>query len=251
MIRFMSFIVILSLGISPMLFAANLWQDNFDDNKMNAAYQTPNAGGGAGAPKWVEEDGVMKQTEPVPGDPTYCAVELSKDIKFCGQLVKIRFDEWQDHDRSRAGVGFWLDPNDKYGAYTTVIHNSLTTGNYQFLNDARAWHGTKVNFNTGGLGSWFWMRAEINADTKKMVGKVWTGELKDEPKDWMNETDYTTYGAVRSPNRWVGLNGGAGTTAGFSKVSFDEWYVYDSGGASAKSVESKDKLALTWGMIKK
>lgn len=248
--RCMLFIVVMVLFVTPVLFAANLWQDDFNDKKLNTAYETPSAGGGAGAPKWVEEDGVLKQIEPLPGDPTYCAVELAKDIQFCGQLVRIRFDEWQDHDRSRAGVGFWLDPADLYRGYTTVIHNSLTAGNYQFLNDARAWHGTVVNFNTGGLGKWFWMRSEINLDTKKMVGKVWTGELKDEPKDWMNETDYTTYGAVRNPTRWVGLNGGAGTTGGFNKVSFDDWFVYDSGGL-VMAVSSKNKLALTWGTIKK
>jgi hypothetical protein len=243
---------ILVFAITPVLFAANLWQDNFNDNKINAVYKTPNAGGGAEPPKWVEEGGVLKQIEAQPGDPTYCAVELAKDINFCGQLVRIRFDEWTDHDRSRAGVGFWLDPNGSYQAYTTVIHNSLTTGNYQFLNDARAWHATIVNFDTGGQGKWFWMKAEINADTKKMVGKVWVGELKDEPKNWMNEVDYTTFGAVRNPTKWVGLNGGAGTSGGGgnSKVSFDEWFVYDSGGISL-SVDSKDKLTLTWGSLKK
>lgn len=252
MVKTLLLVFLLLLGASSLLSAANLWHDNFDDGKLNSAYVTNNSANGAGPPNWIEEGGVLKQVEAKPGDPTYCAIELSKDINFCGQLVRIRFDEWQDHDRSRAGVGFWLDPGDRYCAYTTVIHNSLTTGNYQFLNDARAWHGTIVNFNTGGVGSWFWMRSEINLDTKKMVGKVWVGDLKDEPKSWMNETDYTTYGGVRNPTRWVGLNGGAGTTAGFSKVSFDEWYVYDAGGLDlAKSVAPKDKLTLTWGAIKR
>jgi hypothetical protein len=244
-------VVTIVFVITPMSFAANLWNDDFSDGKINAAYKTPSSGGGAAPPKWVEEQGVIKQTESRPGDPTYCAMELPKDIEFCGQLVRIRFDEWQDHDRSRAGVGFWLDPAGAYQGYTTVIHNSLTSGNYQFLNDARGWHGTIVNFNTGGVNSWFWMKSEINLATKKMVGKVWTGELKDEPKSWMNEVDYTTFGAVRNPTRWVGLNGGAGTTAGFSKVSFDEWYVYDSAGIDlTKAVEYKNKLALTWGKVK-
>lgn len=246
--------IVLTLGLASMLFAANLWYDNFDDNKMNAAYKTPNSANGAGPPKWAEEGGVLKQTEPKSGDPTYCAIDLGKDIKFCGQLVKIRFDEWEDHDRSRAGVGFWLDPGDKYCGYTTLIHNSLTVGNYQFLNDARGWHATKIDFNTGGKGKWFWMKAEIDSSTKKMVGKVWTGELKDEPKSWMIDTDYTTYGGVRTPTTWVGLNGGAGTTAGLSKISFDEWYVYDSKGpvfASTTAVDLQNKLTTTWGELKK
>jgi hypothetical protein len=243
--------IVLVFAITPVLFAANLWQDNFDDNKLNAAYKTPDSKTGK-TPVWVEEGGVLKQTEPQPGDPTYCAVELAKDINFCGQLVRIRFDEWTDHDRSRAGLGFWNDSALSYQAYTTLIHNSLTTGNYQFLNDTRAWDATKVNFDTGGPGKWFWMKAEINADTKKFSGKVWTGELKDEPKAWMIDVDYTTFGAVRNPTKWVGLNGGAGTAAGGgnSKISYDEWYVYDSNGISL-SVDSKDKLTLTWGNLKK
>ena len=239
------------LGMASMLFAANLWQDNFDDGALNTAYLTTIGGNGIGDPEWVEEDGVVKQIQPKPGDPTYYAVELSQDISFCGQLVKIRFDEWEDHDRSRAGIGFWLDPGDKYNGYTTLIHNSLTAGNYQFLNDARGWHGTQVNFDTGGVGSWFWMRSEIDADAKTMVGNVWLGDLSDEPAGWMNETDYTTYGGLRKPTKWVGLNGGAGTGDGLSTVSFDEWYVYDVGGPVTTAVNPQGKLATTWGTLKR
>jgi hypothetical protein len=243
--------IVLLLGFTPMLLAGNLWQDNFDDGSLDAAYITPSGGNGAGDPEWVEEGGVAKQIQPKPGDPTYLAVQLDRDINFCGQLARIRFDEWQDHDRSRAGVGFWLDPADKYNGYTTVIHNSLTTGNYQFLNDARGWDGAHiVNFDTGGVDSWFWMRAEIDFGAKTMVGKVWVGDLADEPADWIIETDYTTYGGVRQPTRWVGLNGGAGTGDGFSKVSFDDWFVYDEGGESF-AVDSRGKVALCWGSIKK
>jgi len=242
--------IALVLGFTPMLLAGNLWQDNFDDNSLDNAYINPSGGNGAGDPEWVEEEGVAKQIQPKPGDPTYLAVELDRDTNFCGQLARIRFDEWEDDDRSRAGVGFWLDPADRYNGYTTVIHNSLTTGNYQFLNDALAWHGTQVNFDTGGVDSWFWMRAEIDFDAKTMVGKVWVGSLADEPADWMNETDYTTYGGVRPPTRWVGLNGGAGTGTGFSKVSFDDWVVYDAGGENF-AIDSKGKIALCWGAIKK
>lgn len=53
---------------------------------MNPDYTLSNGGNGAGAPKWVQEDGVMKQTQPKPGDPTYCAIELDKDLSFCGQI---------------------------------------------------------------------------------------------------------------------------------------------------------------------
>ena len=248
--RSVSLVAITMMLVSvPVLYAANLWQDKFDDGSLNAAYITPSGGNGVGDPEWVEEDGVARQIQPKPGDPTYLAVELGSDIEFCGQLVKIRFDEWEDHDRSRAGVGFWLDPADNYNGYTTLIHNSLTVGNYQFLNDARGWHSTQVDFDTGGVGSWFWMRAEIDASANTMVGKVWVGDLSDEPSGWMNETDYTTYGGLRQPTRWVGLNGGAGTGDGFSVVSFDEWTVYDAGGPTA--VDPQTKLTTTWGGLKR
>lgn len=242
-------VIALTLTFTSMLFAANLWQDNFDDNKLNAAYKTPSGGNGAGDPKWVEEGGAVKQTQPKPGDPTYLAIDVGKNINICGQIVRIRFDQWEDHDRSRAGVGFWLDPADKYQGYTTLIHNTLTVGNYQFLNDARGWHATKFDFNIGGVGKWFWMKAEINFTTKKLVGKVWLGDLKDEPKSWMIDTDYTTYGAVRNPTTWVGLNGGAGTTTGSNTVSFDNWYVYDALGPV--SVDLQSKLTTTWGDLKR
>ncbi len=246
--------ITLALGIVPMAFCANLWYDNFDDNTMDAAYVTPDGGNGVGPPQWVEEDGVMKQIEPKPGDPTYCAIDLGTNIDFCGQLAKIRFDEWEDHDRSRAGVGFWLDPADRYQGYTTLIHNSLTVGNYHFLNDARAWGADIIDFDAGGVGSWFWMRSEIDASAGTMIGKVWTGNLSDEPADWMMETDYTTYGDLREPTTLVGLNGGAGTADGFSKVSFDEWYVYDAGGpviSDISAVGSEGKITSTWGELKR
>jgi len=240
----------LVFSIVPNAFSANLWQDNFDDKKLDKAYLTPSGGNGIGDPEWVEEDGVVKQIQPKPGDPTYLAVELAEDIEFCGQIVRIRFDEWVDHDRSRVGVGFWLNPNDGYRGYTTVIHNSLKSGNYQFLNDALAWNGTIVNFDIGDVGQWFWMRAEINSGDSSLNGSVWIGDLADEPAGWMMETNYTTYGGLRPPTRWVGLNGGAGTGDGFSKVSFDDWIVYDAGGENL-AVAPKGKLTLTWGAIKK
>jgi len=242
-------IMLMSL-IAPMLFAANLWQDNFDDGALNAAYEMHDGGNGIGPPQWVEEDGVVKQIEPKPGDPTYLAVDLGTNIDFCGQLVRIRFDEWEDHDRSRAGIGFWVDPDDNFGGYTTLIHNSLTAGNFQFLNDARAWHGDILDFDTGGVGSWFWMRAEIDANAQTLVGKAWTGDLSDEPAGWMTETDYTTFGDARPPNTWVGLNGGAGTADGLTKVSFDDWFVYDMDGLATTAVSSQGKLATTWGEVR-
>lgn len=243
-----AFVIFMS---TPVLFAANIWRDDFNSGTMNPAYKFSNGGNGVGAPKWVQEDGVMKQTQPKPGDPTYCAIELDRDLSFCGQLVRIRFDQWVDHDRSRAGVGFWLDPGDKYNGYTTVIHNSLKSGNFQFLNDARAWDNDhKIDFNIGGTGVWFWMRTEIDANAKTVNSKVWIGELKDEPQSWMLKTDYSKYGAIRNVSKFVGLNGGAGTTDGSSTVSFDDWYIYDQGREVITAITLHSKLSTTWGLIK-
>ena len=241
--------IALILGLVPLALASNLWQDEFEDGSLDAGYVFSDGGNGVGPPQWVEEGGVIKQIEPKSGDPTYCAIDLGQNIDFVGQIVRIRFDEWEDHDRSRAGVGFWNDPADNYNGYTTLIHNSLTVGNYQFLNDARGWDGGQVDFDTGGVGSWFWMRSEIDASASTMVGKVWTGDLSDEPAGWMTETDYSAYGGLRQPTTWVGLNGGAGTADGFSKVSFDTWIVYDADGPTA--VSSQGKLATTWGGLKR
>ncbi len=63
-------VVTLMLGITPMLLAANLWYDGFDDGVVNAAYFATSGGNGVGDPEWVEEDGVIKQIQPKPGDPT-------------------------------------------------------------------------------------------------------------------------------------------------------------------------------------
>lgn len=245
-------VTLLLLVVVPAVFAANIWQDDFNAAKMNAAYKTSLGGNGKNPPKWVQEGGVMKQTEPKPGDPTYLIAEVAKDISFCGQLVRIRFDSWEDNDRSRAGIGVWLDSADKYNGYTTVIHNSLATGNFQFLNDARAWDNDhKVNVNIGKVGVWFWMRTEIDSKTKMINTKIWLGDLKDEPKDWMIKADYSKYGAVRNPSKFVGLNGGAGTDSGLSTVSFDDWYVYDSAGAVLTAVDQNGKLSTTWAEIKR
>jgi len=126
-------------------------------------------------------------------------------------------------------------------------------GNYQFLNDARAWdNDIWTGLIIGKVGVWFWMRTEIDAAAKKINSKAWLGDLKDEPKAWMLQVvDYTKYGAVRNPTKWVGLNGGSGNAAeGLSTVSFDDWYVYDAGGALTTAVDQNGKLTVTWGKIK-
>ena len=120
--------VVLAMLFVSQVFAANLWYDNFNDNKLDpkyiVKYDPQEAGNGA---KWVEEDGVLKQTEPVPGDATYCIIKIPNAPQAIGALAKIRFDDYQDHDRSRAGVGVWLDPNDHYNGYTFVYTTTSKT----------------------------------------------------------------------------------------------------------------------------
>ncbi|RKY05595.1 hypothetical protein DRP77_00405 [Candidatus Poribacteria bacterium] len=240
------------LAIGLPGYAKNLWYDNFNDNKIDPRYITENnpwsAGNGA---KWVEEDGVLKQTEPVPGDPTYCVIEIPNAPEAIGAMAKIRFDDWQDHDRSRAGLGVWLDPNDNWNGYTFVIHNRLQNGDVQFLNDRRAWdNNVKAQF-TVEVGEWFWMMIFIDPKKSRIYGKIWH-DGEPEPEKWTLEDDYTTFGDVRQPTPFVGLNGGSGTTAegGHSTASFDEFIVFDEGGPEPTPVSVMGKMATTWGMIK-
>ena len=53
----------------------------------------------------------------------------------------------------------------------------------------------------------------------------------------------------------MGLHGGSATDSrGMTKISFDEWYVYDAGGpvigGPMIAVELQGKLAITWSAIK-
>jgi len=244
--------VVLAMLFVSQVLAANLWYDNFNDSKLDpkyiVKYDPQEAGNGA---KWVEEDGVLKQTEPVPGDATYCIIEIPNAPEAIGALAKIRFDDYQDHDRSRAGVGVWLDPNDHYNGYTFVIHNRIQNGDVQFLNDHRAWDNTvKANF-TVDVGQWFWMEVFIDPDKGEIYGKIWL-DGDQEPKDWTIKDNYANFGAPRNPTPFVGLNGGSGTSSGggHSTASFDEFIVFDEGGPQPTPVSFLGKLTTTWGAIK-
>jgi hypothetical protein len=237
----------ISLMTASSIHGALLWFDDFDDEEINGDYVFKNHPG-----EWKEEDGVIKQTNPSPGDHTYLIIEGGFPEPHA-VIVKVRIDGWGAHDLSRAGIGMRLDPNDGAG-YAFLIHHTLN--NMEFLNDHLAWknNDTPPPFGTVEIGEWYWMKAEVSEDGLK--GKIWpVGE--EEPDDWLLESGFD-FGGARAESGNVGLNGGSNQGAGETLVSFDDFAVCDNtdecspeGIAAAKPVEPKDKLPTVWGEVKK
>lgn len=234
----------LFLICSSAVFGKVLWIDNFDDKKIDAKYVFVDHPG-----KWVEEDGVIKQTNPAPGDHTYLALEGGFAEPHTA-IVKIRIDEWGDNDLSRAGLGFRINMAGGQGGYAFLIHDNL--GNMEFLNDHLAWkaNDTPPPFGKVEVEKWYWMKAEISEDG--FTGKIWP-DGEDEPNEWLLESKLD-FGAVRPESGNVGLNGGSNTGAGLTLVSFDNWGIFDKSSEAVPgaflSVESAGKLSSTWGSIK-
>ncbi len=235
----------MALVMSMTAWGGILWFDNFEDNEINADYVFKDHPGA-----WVEEDGVVKQTDPAPGDHCYLIIEGGFPEPH-SVLVKMRLDDWGDHDLSRTGIGVRLDPGDGAG-YAFLIHNTLD--NVEYLNDHLAWKNNDTVPPSGAIevGSWYWMKAEISDDGLK--GKIWPAE-EDEPGDWLLESALD-FGAVRPASGNVGLNGGSNAGTGVTNVSFDDFLICDTSGectpqAVITAVEPEDKLASTWAAIKK
>ncbi|GIX08088.1 MAG: hypothetical protein KatS3mg115_2491 [Candidatus Poribacteria bacterium] len=239
----------LLLAFGPSGFARNLFTEDFDDGQLGPEWllDHPQQEQGAAKPEWVLEDGVLKQTNPQPGDPTYAVIQGDNWPESFGVMAMVRIDEWQDHDRSRAGLGVWLDPNDFYNGYTWLIHERLTNLNMEFLNDHRAWFQQEETFPVE-VGQWYWMKVFI--DDQNIYGKIWSVD-DPEPDDWLSVKEYANFGAVRQPTPLAGLNGGAGTTGGHSTASFDNVIVFDEAGPEPLSVEANGKLATIWALMKK
>jgi len=83
--------------------------DDFEDGEINPDYQMMDHPG-----EWVEEDGVIKQTNPAPGDHTYLVIQGGFPEPHTA-MVKVRVDDWEDDDLSRTGLGLRLDPGDGAG----------------------------------------------------------------------------------------------------------------------------------------
>ena len=229
--------------------AKTLFHDDFNASNLDTIWlldHNQQQAGGGGAPEWVHANGILSQINPQPGDPTYAVIQGENWPNEYGIMAKVRLDDWQDHDRSRAGVGVWIDENDSYNGYTWLIHERLTTLNMEFLNDHRAWFQQEETFPVE-VGKWYWVKMFI--DNKKVYGKIWE-DGKEEPKNWLSSKDYGNFGGIRKPTSLAGLNGGAGTGGGHSTASFDDVFVFDADGPDPLPVEPKDKLAITWGELK-
>ena len=247
------------MGIALAASAGTLFHDDFEDASLDSVWllDHPQNGAGDGPPVWVHADGVLSQTNPKPGDPTYAVIEGDGWPESYGVVAKVRLDEWEDHDRSRAGVGMWLDDTDNFQGYTWLIHERLIDTNMEFLNDGRAWFGAEETFEVA-LGDWYWVKASIDAVSGDIMGKVWPAAAGDhdpsttaEPADWMSTFAFGGFGGVRPPTSRAGLNGGAGTGGGFSTASFDDVFVYDGDGPDVlTAVDAAGKASTTWGVLK-
>jgi hypothetical protein len=242
LISFLSAVLGLSLISNPIAHGKVLWKDDFEDGKINAKYVMMNHPG-----KWVEEEGVIKQTNPAPGDHTYLIIPGDFAEPHTG-IVEIRIDDWGDDDLSRAGLGFRLDPGDG-GGYAFLIHHTLS--NMEFLNDHIAWknNDTPPPFGKVEIGKWYWMKAEIT--NKELKGKIWPDGEK-EPTKWLLESAFDF--GVRAPSGRAGLNGGSNTGAGKTLVSFDNYAICETAEECKPdifmAVEATSKLATTWGQLK-
>ncbi len=235
------------LVISPIAYGKVLWKDTFDDNKIDSKYLFQNQPG-----KWVEANGVISQTNPNPGDHCYLVIQGGFPEPHTS-IVKIRIDDWADHDLSRAGLGMRLNKDDGAG-YAFLIHHTLD--NLEFLNDHLAWknNDTKPPFGKIEIGKWYWMKAQISSSG--LNGKIWP-DGQAEPAGWLL-TSALDFGAVRPASGNCGLNGGSNTAGnGRIGVSFDNWAICETPEeatpalfASTTSVNSSDKLSTTWGNIK-
>ena len=235
-----------ALAMSMTAWGGVLWYDDFNDNSIDGDYVFKNHPG-----EWDEENGVIKQTNPAPGDHTYLIIEGGFPEPHA-VLVKVRMDDWGDHDLSRAGIGVRLDPDG--AGYAFLIHHTLN--NMEFLNDHLAWknNDTPPPFGEVEVGSWYWMKAEINEDG--FYGKIWPVD-EDEPDDWLLESGFD-FGGARAISGNVGLNGGSNQGAGVTNVSFDDFLICDTADEctpnaieQAKAVEPDGKLSSTWAAIKK
>ncbi|MDQ1316415.1 MAG: hypothetical protein QG588_62 [Candidatus Poribacteria bacterium] len=243
---FLAMIIVLGISLSSTAYGKVLWMDTFDDGTINSAYLFKSNPGA-----WVQDGGIISQTNPIPGDTCYLIYPGKLNEPFAA-IVKIRIDGWEDHDYSRAGMGFRLTEDSGQG-YAFLIHQTLN--NVEYLNDALAWknNDTVPPFGEVEIGKWYWMKAEISADGLK--GKIWS-DGEDEPADWLLNSAFD-FGAVRDASGNVGLNGGSsGEGRGQDFVSFDNWAVCESADEcvtsafTTSSVGSSGKLSNTWGGIK-
>lgn len=236
----------ISLLIGSTVHGEVLWYDDFEDGEVDPAYVKKSNPG-----EWIEEDGVVKQTNPAPGDHTYLIIERGFPEPHW-VMVKVRIDDWGDNDLSRAGIGVRLQPGDGAG-FAFLIHNSLN--NMEFLNDHISWanNDTPPPFGQVEVGQWYWMKAEISDDA--FNGKIWPVD-EEEPDEWLLESA-PNIGGVRAETGNVGLNGGSNTGSGLTLVSFDDFIVCSTpeectveGLTRFQAVDAAGKLSTTWGQMK-
>lgn len=217
--------------------AKTLWFDSFDDGKLDEKNYKYTKG------KWIEEDGVLKQTDKATGDPTHAIILIPDPPDELTIEARMRVDFWVEDVWARAGVAVRIDPATSQGL-NFLFHTDHKT--VQFLDDLRAWL-SQTRFEWAD-GKWYWLQMHVKGE--QIQGKAWEGDIPDEPKKWLLEE--------KRPGRDKGqpaLNGGSNSGgAGKALMSFDEVSVWDSGGPThargGTFVEPGGKLSATWGAIK-
>ena len=224
----------------PLLRAETLFFDDFEDGRIDDAFQFTGQG-----PEFVEENGVLTQKTQVVGDACYAVIADKEYPEVLTIQAKLRVDEWKSGPYARTGVGVRVSIDTGEGiAFLFSDHRVAKpqTG-VAFLDDHVAW-GPLENYEWE-MDTWYWFQFHID-QKGELHSKIWQdGEA--EPKDWM--WDIASFGVNRVEG-YPGLNASSGGGDGVSIPSFDSVEVWDEGGPTPKAIEPSDKLAITWAGIK-
>ena len=231
-LNLLSLVIVFLAGFSGISIAETLFYDDFEDGKIDAAWEFIHG-------DWVEENGVLSQLDADAGiDPVAKAIIQDKD--YLGELTiqaKVRVDKWSGSDPARGGVALRTDVSNGHG-FNLLFR--APSGQLWFLDDFVVW-GNSVPFDWEE-GEWYYFQMYID-EKDEMSGKTWADGTA-EPEDYMLDQE----GWIgRSPDGPPGLNGGNTGSA----MSFDEVEVWDAQGPTPKAVfMSSEKLTVTWGSLK-
>jgi len=234
-------VMVIAITCPSQVIAETLFFDDFQDGEIADIYlfsgeDLPQTH--AGSPEWVEEDGIFSQISTSQGDEAHAVIALDDLAGDETIQAKMRVDSWANGDSARAGVVLKIDGTGR--GMNFLVHNTQST--IQFLNDQSSWgNSTGFDFEVGG---WYYIQFHISEDGM-LHGKIWA-EGEAEPADWMLEQAH--FGDPREG--YPGLNGGTSPHGGSVTVSYDDVWVWDSGGPSPIGVHLLGKMAITWGKIK-
>jgi hypothetical protein len=185
-----------------------LFSDNFSGTSLSTAWSLH---GGT----WVEQNGVLSQTDTVNGDPKKAMVTDKAYPANLQVTARVRLDSWSDGDMARAGIGLYTDPSTGAG-YNLVFHSVNGVRKVQFLDDHVAW-GNGIDFNFSA-GTFYWFKMQIVNGV--LSGKVWQDGTP-EPTGWMLTQSGWTDRSSGAPalNGGSAYSGQGSSTASFGNVT--------------------------------